>query len=283
MASPHQRWRMPSRSPPSSLRAQRVRSGRKKCPTSMLPHCMSSCRRKIEQRAPEIAVAAKGDAPKVINIMAALKESVQAKGRGKVKEAVRKRSGKPAERGCPTGAGGSCTARRSPSDALGDCRQSSRPSRRRITPSCDIEDEALHPMHSKALQNFPAQPCNSHDALPAGRRSPSHSKKVRLERQKYSSSHSPMWRDFRQSDSTLTCKCNRCFHRKMVQVLHQAQFFGGCASCRRPAVESCRKPWERSRFRHGSSYHAAKLAAPYQKNPAAWRYLPRTIDKVEEN
>ena len=38
---------------------------------------------------------AKGEAPKVINIMAALKESVQAKGRAKVKEAVRKRSGKP--------------------------------------------------------------------------------------------------------------------------------------------------------------------------------------------
>ena len=50
---------------------------------------------KIEQRAPEIAVDAKGEAPKVINIMAALKESVQAKGRAKVKEAVRKRSGKP--------------------------------------------------------------------------------------------------------------------------------------------------------------------------------------------
>jgi len=50
---------------------------------------------KIERRAPEIAVEAKGEAPKVINIMAALKESVQAKGRAKVKDAVRKRSGKP--------------------------------------------------------------------------------------------------------------------------------------------------------------------------------------------
>jgi len=50
---------------------------------------------KIEQRAPEIAVEAKGEAPKVINIMAALKKSVQAKGRAKIKEAVRKRSGKP--------------------------------------------------------------------------------------------------------------------------------------------------------------------------------------------
>ena len=50
---------------------------------------------KIEQRAPEIVVEAKGEAPKVINIMVALKKSVQAKGRAKVKEAVRKRSGKP--------------------------------------------------------------------------------------------------------------------------------------------------------------------------------------------
>ena len=50
---------------------------------------------KIEQRAPEIVMDAKGEAPKVINIMAALKESIQAKGRAKVKDAVRKRSGKP--------------------------------------------------------------------------------------------------------------------------------------------------------------------------------------------
>jgi DNA end-binding protein Ku len=50
---------------------------------------------KLEQRAPEIATTPKGEAPKVINIMAALKESIQAKGRAKVKEAVRKRSGKP--------------------------------------------------------------------------------------------------------------------------------------------------------------------------------------------
>ena len=65
---------------------------------------------KIEQRAPEIVVDAKGEAPKVINIMAALKESMQAKGRAKVKEAVRKRMGKstgkaeaprPAKRGRP--------------------------------------------------------------------------------------------------------------------------------------------------------------------------------------
>jgi DNA end-binding protein Ku len=50
---------------------------------------------KLNQRAPEIAVEGKGEAPKVINIMATLKESIQAKGRAKIKEAVRKRSGKP--------------------------------------------------------------------------------------------------------------------------------------------------------------------------------------------
>ncbi len=68
-----------------------------------------------------------------------------------------------------------------------------------LSPSCDIEDEALHPMHSKARQNCLARPCNSHDALPAGRRHPSHSKKARLEWQRYSSSHPPMWRNSRQA------------------------------------------------------------------------------------
>jgi DNA end-binding protein Ku len=51
-------------------------------------------RAKVEKRAPEIEVTAGKEAPAVINIMAALKESVQAKGRAKVQEAVRKRMGK---------------------------------------------------------------------------------------------------------------------------------------------------------------------------------------------
>jgi len=63
-------------------------------------------------RAPEIALAADGKAPKVINIMAALKESVQAKGRAKVKEAVRKRSGKPPQEVRPTPARARPGARR---------------------------------------------------------------------------------------------------------------------------------------------------------------------------
>jgi DNA end-binding protein Ku len=51
---------------------------------------------KVEQRAPQIEVATESKAPKeVINIMAALKESMQAKERAKVRDAVRKRMGKP--------------------------------------------------------------------------------------------------------------------------------------------------------------------------------------------
>ena len=50
---------------------------------------------KIEQRAPEVEIAsAKGESPKVINIMDALKKSMQARGQGTVKDAVRKRMGK---------------------------------------------------------------------------------------------------------------------------------------------------------------------------------------------
>jgi non-homologous end joining protein Ku len=46
-------------------------------------------RAKVEQRPPQIEVATEGKAPKeVINIMAALKESLQAKGRAKVRDAA---------------------------------------------------------------------------------------------------------------------------------------------------------------------------------------------------
>ena len=51
---------------------------------------------KVEQRAPQIEVATEGKAPKeVINIMAALKQSMESKGRAKVRNAVRRRMGKP--------------------------------------------------------------------------------------------------------------------------------------------------------------------------------------------
>jgi non-homologous end joining protein Ku len=47
---------------------------------------------KIEQRAPEVAAGtAKGETPKVINIMDAVKKSMHAKGQAKVKDAGRKR------------------------------------------------------------------------------------------------------------------------------------------------------------------------------------------------
>jgi DNA end-binding protein Ku len=49
---------------------------------------------KIEQRAPEIEMVRDGESPKVVNIMAALKKSMEKKGRAGVKEAVRKRGGK---------------------------------------------------------------------------------------------------------------------------------------------------------------------------------------------
>ena len=57
---------------------------------------------KIEQRAPEIIIAEEGKSqPPVINIMAALKESMEAKGRGKVRDVVRKRMGKAAPKEMP--------------------------------------------------------------------------------------------------------------------------------------------------------------------------------------
>src|SRR5215831_17119589 len=51
-------------------------------------------RAKGEQRAPQIEVATEGKAPKVINIMDALKKSMGSKGRAKVRDAVRTRMGK---------------------------------------------------------------------------------------------------------------------------------------------------------------------------------------------
>jgi non-homologous end joining protein Ku len=51
-------------------------------------------RAKVEHRAPEIEIADESTSPKVINIMAALKESMQAQGRATLRDAVRKRIGK---------------------------------------------------------------------------------------------------------------------------------------------------------------------------------------------
>ena len=50
---------------------------------------------KIEQRAPEVELGTeKREAPKVVNIMDALKKSMQARGQAKVRDAVRRRMGK---------------------------------------------------------------------------------------------------------------------------------------------------------------------------------------------
>ena len=50
---------------------------------------------KIEQRAPEVEIEAETrETPKVVNIMDALKKSMQAKGQTKVRDTVRKRMGK---------------------------------------------------------------------------------------------------------------------------------------------------------------------------------------------
>jgi DNA end-binding protein Ku len=50
---------------------------------------------KVEQRAPEVAIAPEsGEGPKVVNIMDALKKSMQARGQAKVRDAVRRRMGK---------------------------------------------------------------------------------------------------------------------------------------------------------------------------------------------
>src|SRR5262245_60181961 len=52
---------------------------------------------KIEQRAPEVEIGPeKPEAPKVVNIMDALKKSMQARGQTKVRDAVRRRMGKKA-------------------------------------------------------------------------------------------------------------------------------------------------------------------------------------------
>jgi DNA end-binding protein Ku len=52
---------------------------------------------KIEQRAPEVEIETeKRETPKVVNIMDALKKSMQARGQTKVKDSVRKRMGKAA-------------------------------------------------------------------------------------------------------------------------------------------------------------------------------------------
>jgi len=67
----------------------------KKLPNEYARAVKELVRAKVEHRAPEVTIeTSTGETPKVINIMAALKESIQAKGRAKVRDAVRKRMGK---------------------------------------------------------------------------------------------------------------------------------------------------------------------------------------------
>jgi non-homologous end joining protein Ku len=50
---------------------------------------------KVEQRAPEVEIETeKRETPKVVNIVDALKKSMQARGQAKVRDAVRRRMGK---------------------------------------------------------------------------------------------------------------------------------------------------------------------------------------------
>jgi DNA end-binding protein Ku len=69
----------------------------KKMPDEFARAVHELVRAKVERRAPEVEIAAEGKpVPHVINIMAALKESMQAKGRAKVRDAVSRRMGKAA-------------------------------------------------------------------------------------------------------------------------------------------------------------------------------------------
>ena len=76
------------------IEAESGRFEPKKMPDEYAETLRELLRAKVEERAPKIEVATEGKAPEVINIMDALKESMHAKGRAKVREAVRRRMGK---------------------------------------------------------------------------------------------------------------------------------------------------------------------------------------------
>ena len=80
------------------IEAESGRFEPKKMPDEYAETLRELLRAKVEERAPQIEVATKGKAkPEVVNIMAALKQSMESKGRGKVRDAVRRRMGKPAK------------------------------------------------------------------------------------------------------------------------------------------------------------------------------------------
>jgi DNA end-binding protein Ku len=83
-----------------ALASERIKrmSGRfepKKMPDEYARAVHELVKAKVERRAPEVAIAPDGKpAPQVINIMDALKQSMQKQGQTKVRDAVRKRMGK---------------------------------------------------------------------------------------------------------------------------------------------------------------------------------------------
>jgi DNA end-binding protein Ku len=80
------------------IEAESGRFEPKKMPDEYAETLRELLRAKVEERAPQIEVATKGKAkPEVVNIMAALKQSMESKGRAKVRDAVRRRMGKPAK------------------------------------------------------------------------------------------------------------------------------------------------------------------------------------------
>ena len=76
------------------IEAESGRFEPKKMPDKYAETLRELLQAKVEQRAPQIEVATEGKAPEVINIMAALKQSMESKGRAKVRDTVRRRMGK---------------------------------------------------------------------------------------------------------------------------------------------------------------------------------------------
>jgi DNA end-binding protein Ku len=68
----------------------------KKMPNEYARAVHELVRAKVEQRAPEVVIAEERPSAPVINIMDALKKSIQAKGQAKVRDAVRRRMGEDA-------------------------------------------------------------------------------------------------------------------------------------------------------------------------------------------
>jgi DNA end-binding protein Ku len=84
------------------IEAESGRFEPEKIPDKYVETLRELLRAKVEQRAPQIEVATEGKAPsEVINIMAALKESMEAKGRTKVRDAVRRMGKAPKEEAKP--------------------------------------------------------------------------------------------------------------------------------------------------------------------------------------